>query len=40
MVTPVKHSEGRITGNMLVSIITIVDLAHKSKKPLVIKEVA
>jgi hypothetical protein len=25
---------------MLVSIITIVDLAHKNKKPLVIKEVA
>ena len=40
MVTPVKHSDGRITGNMFVSIITIIDLAHKSKKQLVIKEVA
>ena len=40
MVTPVKTSDGTITGNMLVSIITIVDLAHKNKKPLVIKEVA
>ena len=37
---PVKVPDGKASMNMLISIITIVDLAEKAKKPLTIKKVA
>jgi hypothetical protein len=37
---PVKIPDGKSSMNMLISIITIVDLAEKTNKPLLIKKVA
>ena len=36
---PVKVPDGKASMNMLISIITIVDLAEKAKKPLTIKKI-
>jgi len=37
---PVKIADGKTSMNMLISIITIVDLAEKTNKPLTIRKVA